>query len=79
MNAVLILDNNNVSNFRMLVMLKDKDLEVKVMALLREDNEREAFEILKKKSEWRRHLPFGKKLTIKPEITIFEKQIPVKG
>ncbi len=77
MNAVLILDNNNVSNLRMLVILKDKNLEKRVSSLLRENNEREAFEILRK-SGLRKRLSDGRNSTIKTEITIFEKQIPAK-
>ena len=72
MNALLILNNGNVENCRVIVSLNQKALKKQVISFLEEDRGREAFEILKTKAEVREYLPRGRKPRLKPEVTLFE-------
>lgn len=72
MNALLVLDNGNVRNLRIIVSLEEKTLKKQVISLLREDRHKEAFEILRNKADVREYLPRGCKPRVKPEVTLFE-------
>ncbi|MBI3617460.1 MAG: hypothetical protein HY210_04485 [Candidatus Omnitrophica bacterium] len=72
MNALLVLDNDNVRNLRVMVTLTRKEFKQQVMSLLDEGKGREAFEILKSKAEVRAYFPRGKRLPVMPEVTLFE-------
>lgn len=72
MRALLILNNKEVSNMRILVRLHTRDLKDKVTALLEERREKEALNLMIKKAEVERYLPEGQKCRIRPEITLIE-------
>ena len=72
MNALLILNNGNVENCRVIVSLNRKAYIEQVISLLEEDRDREAFEILRNKADVREYLPRGRKPRFKPEVTLFE-------
>ena len=72
MIAILVLDNSNVSNLRVMVKLTQKKFIKQVISLLEEDKAREAFDILRTKGEVVDYLPRGSKLPGRPEITLFE-------
>ncbi|MBN1869522.1 MAG: hypothetical protein JW847_02965 [Candidatus Omnitrophica bacterium] len=72
MIALLIMDNRNIANLRVLVSLSEKALKHRVISLLEQDRGREAFEILKSRAEVKEYVPVGRKPRIKPEVTLFE-------
>lgn len=72
MNALLILENDNVTNLRVLVTVKEKRLRNQVISLLEENRGREAFDLLKTRAEVRAYLPRGSKLQVSPEVTLVE-------
>jgi len=72
MKAILVLDNSNVSNLRVMVKLTKRKFIKQVISLLEEDKDREAFEILRTKGEVVDYLPRGRKAPGRPEVTLFE-------
>jgi len=72
MIALLVMDNRNVSNLRVLVSVSQKDMREQIISLLEQDRGREAFDILKTKAEVKEYLPLGRKPKFKPEVTLFE-------
>lgn len=72
MKAILVLDNSNVQNLRVMVKLTQRKFIKQVISLLEEDKAREAFEILKTKGEVVDYLPRGRKSPVRPEVTLFE-------
>jgi hypothetical protein len=72
MKAILVLDNSNVQNLRVMVQLSERKLIEQVISLLEEDRAREAFEILRTKAEVMGYLPRGKKAPGRPDVTLFE-------
>ena len=72
MKAILVLDNSNVQNLRVMVKLTQRKFIKQVISLLKEDKAREAFEILKTKGEVVDYLPRGRKSPVRPEVTLFE-------
>lgn len=72
MNALLVLDSNNVRNVRVIVRLTKKGFKDRVRSLLAEGRGKEAFEILKSRAEVTAYLPRGKRLRVRPEVTLFE-------
>lgn len=72
MNALLILDNENVSNLRVLVTVKEKQLKDRVITLLEENRGKEAFNLLRSKAEVAAYLPRGSKLPTQPQVTLIE-------
>ena len=72
MKAILVLDNDKVSNVRVMVQLTKKKFIKQVISLLEENKAREAFDILRSKGEPVDYLPRGRKPSSRPEITLFE-------
>jgi len=72
MNALLILNNDNVTNLRVLVTVKEKRLKERVISLLEENRRKEAFDLLKAKAEVIAYLPRGTKLPVQPQVTLIE-------
>lgn len=72
MNALLVLDNDNVRSLRVMVTLTKKEFKEQVRTLLAEGRGREAFEILKSRAEVLAYLPKGKRPQVMPEVTLFE-------
>lgn len=72
MNALLILDNENVTNLRVLVTVKEKQLKDRVITLLEENRGKEAFNLLRSKAEVTAYLPRGSKLPTQPQVTLIE-------
>lgn len=72
MIALLVLDNDNVTNLRVLVTLNKKEHKEKVISLLERNCGKEAFDLLKSKAEVKSYIPHGSKLTVTPEVTLIE-------
>lgn len=72
MKAILVIDNENVTNLRVMVDLREKTLRERVISLLENDQPREAFEILRRKAEVVAYLPRGQKSHQMAEVTLFE-------
>ena len=72
MNALLVLENNNVTNLRVLVTVTEKKLKEQVISLLEENRGKEAFDLLKSKAEVKAYLPGGSKLPVTPEVILIE-------
>lgn len=72
MNVLLVLDNDNVTNLRVLVTVSEKQLKDRVISLLEENRGKEAFNLLKSKAEVKAYLPRGSKLPVAPEVTLIE-------
>jgi hypothetical protein len=72
MDALLVLDNNNVSNLRVLVTVTKKELKDQVIELLERNCGKEAFNLLRSKAEVKAYLPRGSKLAVRPEVILIE-------
>jgi hypothetical protein len=72
MNVLLVLDNDDVRDVRVMVTLTKKEFKDEVMSLLEEGRGREAFDILKSRAEVQAYFPRGEKLQVMPEVTLFE-------
>ncbi len=72
MHVLLILNNKDVTNLRVMVELTKKEMIERVVRLMEENREREAFELLRRKAEVRHYLPLGKKPPERPALTLFE-------
>ena len=72
MNALLVLDNDNVTNLRVLVTVTEKQLKDRVIFLLEENRGKEAFSLLKSRAEVKAYLPRGSKLPVTPDVTLIE-------
>jgi len=72
MKAILVMDNEKVTNLRVMVDLRESTLKERVISLLENDQAKEAFEILKKKAEVVAYLPRGQKPHQRAEVTLFE-------
>ena len=72
MNALLILDNDNVTNLRVLVTVSEKKLKERVISLLEQNRGKEAFNLLKSRAEVKAYLPRGTKLPAQPQVTLIE-------
>ena len=57
MDALLVLNNKNVRNLRVMVHVDEKKLKEEVISLLEKDRGAEAFDILVKRAEVRAYLP----------------------
>lgn len=57
MDALLVLNNKNVRNLRVMVHVAERKVKEKVISLLEEDKGDEAFDILVKRAEVRTYLP----------------------
>ncbi len=72
MKAILVINDNNVQNLRIMVDLAEEDLKEQVISLLEQDRGREAFDILKSRAEVVAYLPAGRKPPARAEVTLFE-------
>lgn len=72
MNVLLVLDNENAANLRILVTVSEKRLQNRIIALLEENRGKEAFNLLKSRAQVKAYLPRGSKLPVTPEVTLIE-------
>jgi len=72
MKAILVLDNEKVTNLRVMVDLTERTLKERVISLLENDQAKEAFDLLKKNAEVVAYLPRGQKPHMMAEVTLFE-------
>ena len=72
MNALLVLENDNVTNLRVLVTVTERKLKDQIISLLEQNRGREAFDLLKSRAEVRAYLPRGSRLPVNPEVTLIE-------
>jgi len=73
MKVLLILNGRRGSNhLRVMVNVHSKTLKDKVISLLEENRDREAFDLLVKKAEVDTYLSPGRKVAIRPAVTLIE-------
>jgi len=72
MKAILVLNNNNVRNLRIMVSLTERILQKQVTSLLKQHQEREAFQILRYQAKFMTCLTMGKKAPARVDVTLFE-------
>ena len=72
MQVLLILKNKDAQGARIIVNVRTKSLKEKLAALLEEDRDREAFDLLIKKAEVSAYLAPGQKTRIRPAVTLIE-------
>ncbi len=76
MDALLVLNNKEVKNCRILVKLTKKQFKEKVISLLEQDMEKEAFNILLREADVRAYLPTEQALPRIPLlITLYEEML----
>lgn len=75
MKAILVLNNHNVRDLRILVDLPERTLEKQVTSLLKHHQEREAFDILRRRARFVTCLTMGKKAPARTDVTLFEDKL----
>ncbi len=71
MHALLVL-NEKSGNLKFIVKLDKMPIKKKVVLLLEENRNREAFELLRSHAEVVSYLPAGVKLPLMPQVTLIE-------
>lgn len=72
MQILLILNKQQSKEMRVIVNVHQKLLRQKVVSLLEENKDREAFDLLLKKAEVETFLKPGQKVHIRPAVTLIE-------
>ena len=72
MKILLVLNNTELKNVRVMVQLTKKKIIKQVIELLDRDKEKEVFDIVMQEGEVVDYYPFGKKLAEKPAVTLIE-------
>lgn len=72
MQVLLILNRQHAKEVRVIVSVQAKSLKDKVVSLLEQDQDREAFDLLMKKAEVEAYLQPGQKAHIRPALTLIE-------
>lgn len=72
MQVLLILKSKDAQGARIIVNVRAKSLKEKLVSLLEEDRDREAFDLLIKKAEVGAYLAPGQKMHIRPAVTLIE-------
>lgn len=72
MKILLILNKTQSKDCRLLVKLPYKGLREKVEGLLKEEKDREAFDLICSKAKVESFVPPGTKLSERPELTLIE-------
>ncbi len=73
MDALLVLNNKNFQNCRVMVRVNQKKMIDLVVSLLEEDKGRQAFDILMKQAEVIQYIPYNKQTPKKPMmLTLYE-------
>ena len=72
MKAILVLNNHNVQNLRIMVDLTEQMLQEQVASLLEHHQEREAFQILRHRAKFIARIPMGKNVRVRADVTLFE-------
>ncbi|MBI3601482.1 MAG: hypothetical protein HY209_01100 [Candidatus Omnitrophica bacterium] len=76
MRALLILKGSKTSEkLRIIVKLNQKDLKDRVITLLEENKDREAFDILYKEAQVETYLAPGERIPIRPVVTLSEEPL----
>lgn len=73
MDVLLIMnDANKQVDMRVLVKLQTKALKDRVLTLIDEGREKDAFNLIVKRAEVKTYIPPGSKTRIRPELTLVE-------
>ena len=72
MKILLVLNNTELRNVRVMVELTKKRVIKQVVDLLDQEREREVFEIVMKEGQVVDYLPYGKRPLEKPAVTLIE-------
>jgi len=72
MKVLVILNNLELKNVRVMVQLTNKRTIQHVLALLDKNKDKEVFDIVMDHGQVVDYLPYGKRISEKPDITLFE-------
>lgn len=75
MQVLLVLNRQGAKNVRIIVKAHTKSLRDRVVSLLENDKDREAFNLLYKSAEVETYLSPGQKLQKKPLVTLIEDEL----
>lgn len=72
MKILLILNNLELKNVRVMVRLTNKRTIRRVLTLLDKNKEKEAFDVVMDQGQVVDYLPYGKRVIERPDVTLFE-------
>jgi len=72
MQVLLILNRGKESNLRIIVNVHTNQLKEKLISLLEDNKDRDAFDLLIKEAEVESYLAPGEKVCIRPSVTLIE-------
>jgi|GEM_PF-4413634 len=72
MKVLLILNNLELQNVRVMVRLTNKRTIRRVLSLLDKKKEKEVFDIVMDQGQVVDYLPYGKRIMERPDVTLFE-------
>ena len=72
MKVLLVLNNTELKNVRVMVQLTKKRVIQDVIGLLEQDKGKEVFDIVMREGQVVDYYPFGKRLAEKPAVTLIE-------
>ncbi|MEW5896027.1 MAG: hypothetical protein AB1650_09785 [Candidatus Omnitrophota bacterium] len=72
MKILLVFNNNELKNVRVMVRLTKKRVIRQVVDLLDQEKEREVFDIVMREGEVLDYYPWGRQLDEKPVVTLIE-------
>jgi hypothetical protein len=72
MNILLILNNTEIKNFRVMVRLTKKEVIRQVVTMMEQDRTKEVFDLVMREAEGIDYFPAGKRLSEIPAVTLTE-------
>jgi hypothetical protein len=72
MDVLLIMNNGQKVDMKILVKLHTKPLKEQVKYLMQEGREKDAFDLIVKRAEVKSYIPHGQKARIRPQLTLIE-------
>lgn len=72
MNVLLILTRGSSRDMKVIVKLESIKLRNRVISLLKEKKEREAFDLVFSRGTVAHYIPPGKRTELKPDLTLIE-------
>jgi len=72
MNILLILNNTEIKNFRVMVRLTKKEVIRQVVTMMEQDRTKEVFDLVIREAEVIDYFPAGKRLSEIPAVTLTE-------
>lgn len=72
MKALLIINQGKEKNIKVIVKLKKQALIERINRLTKQENEKEAFNLLIKNAEVERYIPPGEEIDLTPELKLIK-------